>query len=312
MGHKKRIPVPVISGGSSPMVGLRSSRGGTPHAPHVVGQVGAPIRKPSLSMPSSGPISSGVPGQVSPVEGVSIGDSVNKAAELDATVQNPVTVNVESWPQHIPQHQPQPQQHSAIPTLTLSPPQPFPRALSGSVNLPVGHSADASTTLPLGSVHVKARGGSMHVPSVGLRSSLTNSTTQQQISSLMGSGGGSLIQERVVASSPIPSFRTPPLCQSMPSGKVWPCPAPAPVYMAGTAVTRRSSMQHKIAGGNLTRSIGRQWCPPNRSRSLERLGATVSPSSQARQVSGMPLSRAATAGTTSTSTMSGTASICQG
>lgn len=287
------------------MVGLRSSRGGTPHAPHVVGQVGAPVWKgsASLSMPSSGPISSGVSGQVSPAEGVSAGDGVNKAVGLDATVEIPVTVNVEPWRQHVPQHQPQ--QHSTITkTPTLSPRQTFPHPLSGSVNLPIAHSVDASMTLPVGSVHMRARGGSVHMPSVGpIWCSATNSSTQQQLASLRGSSVGSRLQERVVSSSPIPSFLNPPRSQTMPSANV--LPAPAPPYIARRSINSQAgfTMQHSIPGDNLTRSIGRQqWCPPERSRSLERLGATVSPSSLARQVAGMSLSRAATAGTTSSST----------
>lgn len=172
------------------------------------------------------------------------------------------------------------------------------------MNLPIAHSVDASMTLPVGSVHMRARGGSVHMPSVGpIWCSATNSSTQQQLASLRGSSVGSRLQERVVSSSPIPSFLNPPRSQTMPSANV--LPAPAPPYIARRSINSQAgfTMQHSIPGDNLTRSIGRQqWCPPERSRSLERLGATVSPSSLARQVAGMSLSRAATAGTTSSST----------
>jgi len=237
--------------------------------------------------------------QLSPVGGVSVRDGRNKAAGLSAAVQIPVTVNVEPRQEQTPPHQPRQQQHSTTaqaltgvsPTL-LSPPPPQPsRTLSGSVNLPVTGSVEDAT-----SGHVKGRGGgSVHVPSVGpIWYSALNPSTQQQLASLGGQGGSSRPQQRMVSSSPISPFMTPPQ-------------ASVPVYMESSAVTRSFShappefiMQQNIPGGNLVKSIGdHRWQIPNRSRSLERFGA-MSPLSQVHQAAGMPLSSVAPKATTYT------------
>lgn len=184
------------------------------------------------------------------------------------------------------------------------------------MNLPIACSVDGSTTVPVRSVNMRGRGGSMHVPSVGpIWYSALNSSTQQQLTSLKGPGVNSRLQDRVVSNSPIPSMLNPLHTQTMTSGNVLLTSASVPVYVEGPAIPHSFSdapldfvTQHNIPGGNLTKSLGgdKRRLMPSRSRSLERLGATVSPASRARQVSGLSLPSVAQTATIYTPTVPGT------